>query len=197
MRKVEIVGLISRCCIFVFVIFMISTIGSKAFALERNNWTGNINVSLGFKTLEEDDWAPADEHSEFGIEVDFKQQSWPVSIAIDYLRSSGDGTFAGVEFEGETSELNIGIRKILEQSPQVRPFIGGGISFIRGEFSGLGISDDDTGVGGWLGGGIYWTLAEQFNIGLQLKYSFADVTLFGVDVSAGGLHYGALLGYHW
>lgn len=103
-----------------------------------DGWTGNVNVFLGAKALDEDEWEPTEEQSEFGLELDFKQQSWPVSVAIDVLRGSGDGTHLGIKFESETSEFNIGVRKIWDQYPQVRPFIGGGISFIRGEFSGWG-----------------------------------------------------------
>ncbi len=196
-KKVEVVRFVRRCCIFVFVVFMLSTVCSEASASQQSNWTGNVNVFLGAKSLDEDEWEPSDEQSEFGIEIDFKQQNWPVSIAMDFSRGSGDGTLWDIKFESETSELNIGVRKIWEQFPHMRPFIGGGVSFIRGEFSGPGVSDDDTGVGGWLGVGVYYTLAEQFNIGVEAKYSGAEVTLFGVDVNAGGGHLGLLIGYHW
>ena len=64
---------------------------------------------LGAKALDEDDWEPAEEQDEGGIGVDFKQQSWPVSIAIDFLHGSGDGTLWGVKCESETSELNFGV----------------------------------------------------------------------------------------
>lgn len=161
------------------------------------DWTGNINALLGAKALDEYEWEPADEQYEFGIELDFKQQSWPVSIAIDYLSGSGDGIFGGIKFESETSEFNLGVRKIWDTFPTIRPFIGGGIAFITGEFSGLGLSQKDDAVGFWFGGGVYWTLAEHFNIGLEGKYSSADVTLFGVNADAGGGHFGLLLGYHW
>jgi opacity protein-like surface antigen len=176
---------------------MISAIGSKAYASQQTAWTGNVNLFLGAKALDEDDWEPVDEQDEWGIEVDFKQKSWPVSIAIDFLYGSDDGTLWGTEFESETSELNLGVRKIWDQFPHVRPFIGGGISFIRGEFSAPGVSDDDSAVGIWFGGGVYWTLVEHFNIGLEAKYSTAEVTLFGVDADAGGGHFGLLVGYHW
>ena len=62
---------------------------------------------------------------------------------------------------------------------------------------GISVSDDDTALGLWIGGGVYWTPAEHFNIGLEAKYSNAEVTLFGVDANAGGGHFGALIGYHW
>ena len=57
------------------------------------------------------------------------------------------------------------------------------------------VSDDNNGIGIWLNGGVYWTLSQHFNLGLDLRYSQADVTLF--DVDAGGTHAGVILGYHW
>ena len=102
-----------------------------------------------------------------------------------------------IKFESKTSELNVGIRKIWDRSRHVRPFIGGGIAFITGEFSGFGLSDDDSATGFWIGGGVYWTLAEHFNIDLEAKSSSANVTLFGVEADAGGGHFGVLAGFNW
>jgi len=56
---------------------------------------------------------------------------------------------------------------------------------------------DDSSIGIWLNGGIYWTLGEAFNLGFELAYSHAKVTVFGEDANAGGGHAGILLGYHW
>jgi hypothetical protein len=182
-------------------------IRSEALA-KQDGWTGNINVFFGAKTLDQEDWAPVDEHTEVGIDADFRPNSWPVNIAVDYLFSESDSEllfdpFLGVtEFKAETSELNIGIRKIWDRLPYARPFLGGGLSFIRGEFKGIPISgntisDSDTGIGVWLGGGFYWTLTDHFNLGLELTFSTAEINLFGVDADAGGGHFGFLAGYHW
>lgn len=46
-------------------------------------------------------------------------------------------------------------------------------------------------------GGVYFTVAQHFNIGAEVRYSMADVDIAGVDADAGGLHVGLLLGYHW
>ena len=62
---------------------------------------------------------------------------------------------------------------------------------------GLRASADDDAIGFWIGGGIYWTLGEHFNIGFDLRWSKAEVTINGVDGEAGGGHAGLLLGYHW
>jgi hypothetical protein len=79
----------------------------------------------------------------------------------------------------------------------VRPFIGGGIAFInaeaRGTALGISVSDDNTGVGVWIDGGAYFSLCKHFNIGADVRWSKAEVTLFNVDREARGLHFGLLL----
>ena len=166
-----------------------------------NAWTGNVNAFLGQKTLDEDDWGPLDKQPEFGVLVDFKQPDWPVSIAIDFLVSTDDTTESGVLIEGTTSEFDIGVRKIWEVSGSpIRPYIGGGLAFVGAEIKGTSfvtVTEDDNGTGIWLNGGVYWTLGQSFNLGLDLRYSQADVTLFGVEGEAGGTHVGVILGYHW
>jgi opacity protein-like surface antigen len=174
---------------------------SYFISANASQWTGNVNFFLGGKTLEENEWAPVDEQGEFGVLVDFKQSQWPVSIAIDILGSADEATVSGFNFEGITSEFNVGVRKIWQVAgSSIRPYIGGGLAFVYAEFketSFFTISNDDNSTGIWLNGGVYWTLGQNFNLGLDLRYSQADVTLFGVDVDAGGTHAGIILGYHW
>jgi hypothetical protein len=67
---------------------------------------------------------------------------------------------------------------------------------IEAEAYGLSVSVDDA-VGFWIGGGVYWTLGEHFNIGFDVRWSKAEVTIDGLDFEAGGTHAGLLLGYHW
>jgi opacity protein-like surface antigen len=165
-------------------------------------WTGNVNFFLGQKSLDSDDWSPLDEQGEFGVLVDFRNKNWPVSIALDFLGSADDTSVSGIKLDAMTSEFNAGVRKIWEvQGSSVKPYLGGGIAFIRAEAEGAAfpvvVTEDDNGTGIWLNGGVYWTLGQHFNLGLDLRYSQADVTLFGVDAKAGGSHVGLLLGYHW
>jgi len=133
--------------------------------------------------------------------VDFKQDQWPVSIALDFLVSVDETTVFGANVEAITSEFNAGVRKIWEVSGSpIRPYIGGGLAFVNAELTVTDfftVVDDDRGTGIWLNGGVYWTLGQSFNLGLDVRYSDADVTLFGVDAKAGGTHIGLILGYHW
>ena len=166
-----------------------------------NEWSGNINLFLGKKLLDSDEWAPVDEQDEFGILVDFKKNHWPVSIALDLLLSADETTEYGINFEGETSEFNAGVRKIWKVSgSSMRPYIGGGYSLVRAEWETTGAfsqSDSDKGSGIWLNCGIYWTLLQSFNIGLDLRYTNSEITLFSTWDDAGGTHAGLFLGYHW
>lgn len=170
-------------------------------------WTGNVNALLGAKALDKEDWEPVEDHTEFGILIDFKKETWPVSIAIDLLQSEADDTMVDPLFglvasgNGETTELNFGVRKIWDQNAKARPYIGGGLALISAEASaqvfGISVSEDDDAEGLWINGGVYWTLGESFNIGLDLRYSQAEVTLVGFDAEAGGAHAGLVLGFHW
>lgn len=175
------------------------------------DWTGDVNLFLGAKQLEEDDWEPVDEHDEYGIMLDFRQKSWPVSIALDFLGSTSDEEtvsdyvpgYGVVPFtvEAETSEFHLGIRKIWDQLTPFRPYIGGGLAMVNAEIEGSAygykVSDDDNAMGFWFGGGLYITLAGHLNLGVDARISRAEVTLFDEDGEAGGTHAGILIGYHW
>ena len=62
---------------------------------------------------------------------------------------------------------------------------------------GISISEDDSAVGFWLNGGLLWIVEEHINIGVDLGYSRAEVTLFNVGVEGGGFRVGGLVGYHF
>ncbi len=173
-------------------------------------WTGNMNLLLGAKMLDEDDWEPVEEQAEFGISFDFRQEHWPVSITFAYLSSEEDGSavvfvpgpgWTVGDFEAETQEINIGVKKIWDVTQVIKPFVGGGISFINAEFTGTAfggtLSEDDDAVGIWVGGGIMFTLANHLNLGIQAGYSYAEVELFGVEANAGGSHGLFIVGFHW
>lgn len=178
-------------------------LAARPAAAGGGEWTGNLNVLLGAKALDKEYWEPADEQAEFGLEADFKKKGWPVSLAVDYLKAAGEGEaylgFTKVTLESETSELNVGLRKIWDGSERTRPFIGGGLSFAKAtaKASGPGIygSASDSATGFWIGGGVYWLLGEGFNLGFEAKSSSAKV--FDGDGDAGGGHFGMLLGWHW
>jgi hypothetical protein len=167
---------------------------------------GEVNFFLGQKALDEDDWAPVEDQGEFGAEMSWAGPEWPVSIATDVLFSADeqdliDPFFGGTAtLTGATSELDVGVRKIWG-TKAVRPYLGGGLAIVNAvvEFEefGLSVDEEETGLGAWFGGGVFWRLGKKFNIGFSARWSGAEVDFGGVDVEAGGTHFGLLLGFGW
>ena len=183
---------------FLYILFLFLCLTATEAIAQVDFPTGNFNLFLGKKVLDKDDWEPIEKQKEFELEIDLKEQQWPISFALA-LSYSGDDFEEG---EGKTSELHIGIKKILDYPPiNIHPFLGGGLALItaEGELSIMGytFSRSDSGLGIWITGGVYWTLNNILNIGFELKYSYAKVSIDDYDIEVGGLHYGALVGFHW
>jgi opacity protein-like surface antigen len=185
----------------------------------------DLNVLYGQKSLSEDEFdvAGVDGQSQYGLVMNF-DFDWPVVLAVDILSSSDDNTqsiVTGIEdydlsfaTEVETMELDVGVRKFWDW--KIEPYVGGGIayiqldakqtesgSFLGNPFSDVVLDDDDSGFGFWVGAGFLYRLGDNFNAGLDLRYSdsSADLTPVGFENSlkldSGGTHYGIVLGYHW
>lgn len=161
--------------------------------------SGNINGFIGQKSLE-NDWKPVEDQMEVGVVADFRDPAWPISIATDLFYSWDDSGSGTGSIDGMTVELDVGVRKLFGMSGYgypMHPYVGGGLALVMADVDAPGGSDDDTGAGYWVGGGILWTMANRMNLGLDVRYSDAEVTLHNVDVNAGGTHYGILIGYQW
>lgn len=175
----------------------------------RSDAKGDINFMLGFKHVDDFEDLTLDGDLEnqvaLGVEMTFRGVDWPVGIAVDLLGSGAEEEFTFLyqfDVEARTAELDVGVRKIWEiPGKPVRPFLGGGLALARGEIEasafGLTADEDDTGVGFWLGGGVFWRIGDSFNIGLNLRYSAAEVEIEDEDIDVGGLSTGLLLGFGW
>lgn len=172
---------------------------------------GHVNFFIGQKSLDSDDWEPIEDQIEFGAVMSFGQEGWPVHIAVDVLFSADEETvfdplFGNVTLTGSTFEIDAGVRKIWKKG-RVLPYLGAGVGIIGAALEVddgfVSVDGNDAAVGFWAGAGVFWRLGNHFNVGLDARYSSADVDLdFGSgvvarDVSAGGLQYGVLLGFGW
>lgn len=169
---------------------------------QANEWTGNVGGSYGRKTLDGDDWDNLDKQSEAGFMLAIKKESWPVSITYDLFVSHEEDEVGTVTNEGFTVENQFGIRKSFEwDGSRLRPYIGGGITVVSAEIetrtADSSSKDDDWGTGYWLGAGLLFRVAESFDIGADVRYSDADVDIFGNGLEAGGMHYNLTASYHW
>jgi hypothetical protein len=186
----------------------------------------NLNFVLGQKHLDSDDWPTGDAQGSLSFLSTFGSRSWPVQVAIDVLASgSTESSFEisrpGFEITGDdvaqgTFELDVGVRKIW-RTGRARPFVGGGLAVIWGgqerarrvpdlpdleigdtiPLPPVIVSDSDEAPGAWIDGGIFWRLGKMFNIGLEVRYSRAELELFGEDVQTGGFNLGLILGWGW
>ncbi|MEN6475995.1 MAG: hypothetical protein ABFD81_18415 [Syntrophaceae bacterium] len=180
----------------VFVAFSIlvwSVLMNPCMVRAGENWTWNVNVTLGAKYFDNVVWDTAG-GLETGIDFDLKHKSWPVSLSV--------GVSGAFSLDVSTTELRLGARKIYDATPRMHPFVGGGVDFVDAEEEELFDFDDqdpdtDTGVGPWISAGIYWTFADWFNVGFDLGYSYVPVTIADKTANAGGFHLQVLCGYHW
>ena len=199
--------------IFIVIILFSAPFFASNACLAASDWTGNANLTLGSKTLDEDDWEPVESQSAVGADVDFARKSWPVHMAFAAIQSSDEDTvYAEVNDEmirakvkASTSELRFGVKKIWEPTLIMRPYVGVGLAIINAElktflgsrFEGGSVSSDDQGFGLWVSGGVFWTLFEKLNLGFTVGYSKATSNLFDIDAESGGVNGAFCIGYHW
>ena len=169
--------------------------------------TGNINFAMGVLRTA-DDFSEAfnlDERIEIGTTCDVKNETWPISIAFKYFLSYGDSKTSGNSYglrkdkdvDVYCTETYLGIRKVLERFPSVRPFVGGGLYTVN-MYVDISYDDEfDTGLGVWGEIGAYIALAKQVDIGLIWRWSKAKINVFGIKPDTGGIHFDLLIGYHF
>jgi len=206
-------------------------VGLVALMLVTPAWAGggDANLWVGQKRLSDDtlEELNTDEPTQYGafVSLDF---DWPVVLALDLMSSSDDSSLTDAEgviqstltTDVDILEFDVGVRKLWGK--KARPYIGGGLAITRVEgkiveqlsFGGNPadpftiLDDSDTGFGYWLDAGFMYTLGRSFNLGIDLRYSDASVTLQGtpleqgvsgpsLDVDGGGTQIGVLLGFHW
>lgn len=177
---------------------MVMAASMAASPVQADEYDGNVRLAFGQKRLDSDDWNTVDRQNEIGMIFDVKKASWPVSVALDLFFSGEDKNVTGEE-RGSTSEQHLGVRKIWAiNDSKFHPYLGGGIAFIQADYEVIGSSKEDgSGVGGWIGAGVDWHLSKRMSLGVDVRYSKADVTINNNDVNAGGFHSVLTLGYRW
>ena len=163
-------------------------------SLNQAHAVGNVSLLYGNKKLDDIAWQPVENQQEFGLMLDFQISDLPVNIAIDYLKSDDTGVLEGATYKGETDELHLGLRQYINEGETLVPYIGGGVAFIEGEYSGNGRFDTDVDAGFWVGVGLNWMLGQHFHVGIDMRLSSADLTLYERQVDGGGAHYAITTG---
>ncbi|HEX6851045.1 MAG TPA: hypothetical protein VF139_06525 [Candidatus Polarisedimenticolaceae bacterium] len=183
-------------------------LGTSASAADPR---GNANLFLGRKVLDSGDWQSVDRQDELGVLLSLGRADWPVFIAVDLLAATDEGDidndFRGpATLDARTYEAAFGVRKIWAPG-STHPYVGAGIVWVTAKVDltsfGETFDANDSALGPWVGGGVFWRLGRRINLGIDARWSAAEVFLdygrgLGADkLKAGGLHGGITLGAGW
>ena len=169
---------------------------------------GNANFLLGVRQLDEDVWDPLDQQGAFGVTVDFGGAEWPIHLETGFYGSADEEDVFDnfLLLEGELSasvaEFFFGVNKTWETSGKTRPFVGGGLATVTTDIeldTPIGdADDDDSSLGAYVHGGVFWRLGKRFNLGLDARIlTGTDLTLFDEDIDADYFQGGLVLGFGW
>ena len=181
----------------VVLLLLLTTLATNADEI-----SGHIGGFAGLKIMDSGDWPELDTHFAMGVLFDIKKESWPISISLDIFDTGDEYKHDGVKDLGHTTEYQLGVRKIFTNKyPNIQPYLGGGVSFMSAEQEyqdgSTIIKQDDNGVGGWFGAGMYYDMTASFVLGFDVRYSYGKVTLFDKELDAGGLYTGLTAGYQF
>lgn len=190
-------------CAFAMVLVLLSIGSGGALAAGVE---GNINMLIGQKYLEEDDWEPVDTQAALGLMFDITPAGSPVAIALDIFATEDSADLYDAYFDefyeatGKTQEIDLGFRWYTPPN-MFRGYVGGGLAFVNAEIEveqyGYRASEEDDAIGFFINGGFTFTLARHLNLGLNVRYSQADVEIAGYDIEAGGVTLAGVVGYHF
>lgn len=185
---------------------------------------GEASLLLGKKDLSLDvpsELSDLEDQSAYGALLTFGTE-WPVSLAVDILSSSSDDSAmytydyygytyeVDAKFEVDVVELDIGVRKQFGKN-RIKGYVGGGLCIAAATLTAKGTlifdegtvplseDDSDTGIGYFLNGGVLFNVTDRFHLGVDVRKSQADVTVFDSedDFDVGGTTYGVFAGFRW
>lgn len=180
-----------------FAALAASVVVASSFLPAVSHADANVQVFIGQKDLDDDDWEGMDPQIELGIMTTSGPESWPVQIAADLLYSQGSGKRSGTNVDGNTTEINLGVRRIFHVG-ELHPYVGGGLAYIlaeaKGSVGGFSASESTAAPGFWANAGLFYSIG-QIGIGAGLRFSAANSDKDSFDAELGGLHYGVTAGY--
>lgn len=160
---------------------------------------GAVEGFLGVKSLSRADWDPVATQTAVGVVGTIGDPSWPILAAADLHVSLGRGHAQGARIVGSTSELCIGIRRVLEFKPAMRSDVSAGLAMTN--ISNLATFSGDArerasgnALGYWLGAGISHHSGFRL-VGFRVRYSAASIDVGPKSVRAGGIHAGLTIGF--
>ena len=190
------------------VVFFAIILFSHTAVVAAEEWTGNVNFQLGSRQMKDTYlWGDLDNHTVFGVNIDFGKKSWVVHPVIGISASSSqeklyyDPTVGYYTATAKTSEFSVGVLKNWEVG-NMRPFLSAGMSSITGKgefvFSGVKVTIDDSSTGFFFDGGVFWRLGKSLNLGFDYRIlTGTSLNYSGVRGDADYTQFAFLLGFGW
>lgn len=143
----------------------------------------SLSLYYGERSIEEDTGeADISDQPVVGLEAVFGILPFGLGIEAAYFRSEEEGTEAGIDVGAEIQELAIGIRKTFRESKFIRPYIGGGLSYLDSEITVDDVADDDGTGAYYLHVGVGYHILF-FSIGLDYRLvGGTDSSFEGEDI---------------
>ncbi len=148
----------------------------------------SLNLLVGKRQLDEDEWEPVDEPGVIGLEYanEHANAALGFEVGVSIAAAEEDEFVTGlgdVEFTNRALEIYGGLRKTFFADAAVRPYLGAGVTAIgveaEGEAGGVSVDDDDTTFGGYAHGGLEFRITDSFRLGVDVRAVFGtDVDLF-------------------
>jgi opacity protein-like surface antigen len=157
--------------------------------------SNRLALYAGLRQFDEEDFDPVEDQGMLGIEFSHEGSGSGPGFEIGLMGSRDDGEFSGFDVEGRTGEIYGGLRKSF-QLERVRPYIGGGLSYIDAEFDVGAVGEDDGSLAGYVHGGVAFDLGESFFLGIDVRWlMFSEIEIGGIEGDADYSQYALVLGF--
>jgi opacity protein-like surface antigen len=154
----------------------------------------NITGTVGFRQLDADQWSPTETEAMFGVLADFSFWEAPLHIELG-LRGSGDsGNRNGDRLKQSVGDFSAGIAVIPDYG-YMRPYVSFGLAAVEVENKLNGNSESDSSAGWYVGGGVLWRMAPNFDVGVDARYLGGTSVFNGFDVDSYTI--AARVGWGW
>jgi hypothetical protein len=149
-----------------------ATVASRAPVQSTTTGASHLSLLLGERWLDHEDWDSVDDQFVIGVGFDTPLSAIPAEFEANVFRSKDESG----DVEGITREISAGLRKTfpIDGQPKLHPYVGGGLSLIRGEVETPGPDDHDTSLALYAHGGAGWDLSPEWQVGLDLRFLFAS-----------------------
>ncbi len=167
---------------------------------------GRTSLLFGGRSLNSD-FDPADGHAVLGIDINVREPSGILGFEGGYTYAWGDGDGrlgggAAGRAESTVHELWAGGRWTFDPSVLgARPYVGVGLSVLRGSFdvSALGSTSSDSSwaLGVYAHGGLFWDIGDNWSAGVDLRALLSSPSSLQDDASFDYVQGGVSIGWRW